>query len=154
MGRAVRLGTALTLFIIFIGMAGLSINGAIQEQPKLKWAYMGGALLAFVSGFSVTMAGIGYIHRCFQIEIEAKEKRVGRSLLESEIQQMGLRFREKRKQGGTDIPFPLQRLVTRLLLLLPAVILVSFAVLIMAFFGGFSLAFFIEEYRKRTMLYF
>jgi hypothetical protein len=153
MERAARLAAVAGLFAMLVGMTRLGVSGAIQEQPNLRWAYIGGALLAFVSGLSVAMAIISYLHRCFQIEIEEEEKKVGRFLSELEVRRIGERFREKR-QGGTNVPFPLQRLVTRFLLLLPAAILSSFVVIISAFFSGFFLAAFVEEYRKRTLPYF
>jgi RsiW-degrading membrane proteinase PrsW (M82 family) len=152
MDRIVRLGAAASLVIVLVGMTGLGLNGAIQEQPKLQWVYVGGALLAFVSGFLVTMVVVSHLHQRFQIEVKEEENKVGRLLSDLEIKQVGARFREKREQGG--IPFPLQRLVIRLLLLLPAVVLISSVVVIGAFFGGFFLAAFVEEYRKRTLPYF
>lgn len=154
MARYVRLGVVAVLIIICVGMAGLGIKGAAREQSKFKWVYVGGTLLAFGSGFMVAETVLGHLHRSFQFEVNAEEKKVGRPLSGLEIREVGARFREKRQQGGTNIPFPLQRLVTRILLLLPAFVLVSFIAVLGAFLSGFFLAGFIEEYQKRTLPYF
>ena len=154
MERAIRLAVAAIIIAILVGMTGLGINKAIQEQPNLRWIYAGAALLASASGFSIAMVITSHLHRCFQIEVEEEEKKVGRLLSELEMRRIGKRFREKRQQGGTNVSFPLQRLVARFLLLLPAVILSSFVVIVGAFLSGFLLAGLIEEYRKRTLPYF
>jgi hypothetical protein len=153
-GRNLRLAVAAILIVLSIGMAGGGLSLAIQEQPNLKWLYTSGTLLAFISGLAAMKTALNYVRRDFQLEIEKEKKRVGRSLSEQEMEQVKARFKEKREKGETNIRFPLQRLVVRLVLLLPAAFAVSFLVAIGSFFAGLLFVLLIEEYRKHTMPYF
>jgi hypothetical protein len=152
-GRNVRLGLMAFFFIFFIVGTGWGLNRVLQEQPNLKWVYIGGALLAFISGFAVIEISLDNLHRDFQIEMDKEQKKAGRLLSEQEMDRVRAIFKAKRERGETNIRFPLQRLIVRLMLLLPAIIAVSFVVAGGMFLAGMLLALFIGEYRKRTMSY-